>query len=257
MEGDSYFRGNPYSIFVVICLVALFTFSLLFIHLIRNRADAFYGTTEHDNLATRGSILLSDNEGSRVLGATLESVYHFILSPYDIVDKDEVFGHLNHLLGTTREEFDKLTEDEESQYEVLKHNVSRRERRELESYINRYDLSSLRFAHRVRRYYPFGELGAQVIGFVSTDDGRRTEGRYGIENSFDETLQSGLSTTGEMRGARDVLLTIDVNIQRELERQMRSIVEDWGPELVGGIVMEPDTGRVVAMGTHQMPAPLP
>ena len=53
----------------------------------------------------------------------------------------------------------------------------------------------------------------------------------------------------EEAGRGNVFLTVDINIQRELEAQLKNIQTRWGASKVGGIVMDPHNGAIVAMGS--------
>jgi cell division protein FtsI (penicillin-binding protein 3) len=115
------------------------------------------------------------------------------------------------------------------------------------------------------RFYPESDIGGQLIGFVRTDDAGTGVGTYGIEGSLDETLAgtSGFVSAqkdasgrrlmlngGTIRDAEngsDVVLTIDRTIQYETCASLRRAVA--GAEAEGGtaIVMDPNTGAIIAM----------
>ena len=100
---------------------------------------------------------------------------------------------------------------------------------------------------------------------MSVDENQATRGQYGVENIFDDVLSSAnripktasatvLEQLGELppqderSSAGNVTLTIDINVQRQLEAQLRRIQYNWGAQKVGGIVMNPNDGSIIAMG---------
>ncbi len=111
------------------------------------------------------------------------------------------------------------------------------------------------------RYYPDNTIASQVVGFVNTNQ----EAQYGIERTFDSVLrgQEGLiKTVNAERGGAvvradenivdpkdgdSIALTIDPFIQREVERVMAEGVEKYQADSGQAIVMDPMTGRVLAM----------
>jgi len=112
-----------------------------------------------------------------------------------------------------------------------------------------------------RRYYPMGNFMSQVLGFVSIDG----NGQQGIEARFDKYLSGTdgytLLTTDvsgreiatnvdEYVAAQDgtnVQLTIDAVIQGIAERAAEQCLDEQKAQKVTCIVMEPDTGKVLAM----------
>ncbi len=114
------------------------------------------------------------------------------------------------------------------------------------------------------RYYPFSSVASNVIGFVGTDGGL-----LGLELKYNSFL-SGKS--GKYITARDstglsmpykydnyidasnganLVTTLNLTIQKSLEKQLKQTYEDSGPlNRVTGIVMDPNTGAIYAMGTY-------
>lgn len=111
------------------------------------------------------------------------------------------------------------------------------------------------------RYYPDDTVGSQVVGFLNTN----REAQYGIERTFDTQLrgQEGLiSTVSDLQGGQiltsnqkiidakngdSVVLTIDPFIQRKVEELMEEGVKRFEADSGQAIVMDPHTGRILAM----------
>lgn len=111
------------------------------------------------------------------------------------------------------------------------------------------------------RFYPDGTVASQLVGFMNTNQ----EAQYGIERTFDPQLrgQEGLiSTVSDLQGGQiltadqtiidpkdgdTIVLTIDPFIQKEIERIMQKSVEEFKAESAQAIVMDPSTGRIIAM----------
>jgi cell division protein FtsI (penicillin-binding protein 3) len=115
-----------------------------------------------------------------------------------------------------------------------------------------------------QRFYPNSSIGAQVVGFTGLDP----NGLAGLEAFYDKTLLGrggylvterdalgrGIGTgepviEGATRG-HDLHLTIDENIQYIAEKELAAGVEEFRAAAGAVIVMEPDSGRILAMANQ-------
>lgn len=111
-----------------------------------------------------------------------------------------------------------------------------------------------------RRYYPTGEVSAHVIGFTNIDD----EGKEGLELAFDAALRGikgskrvvrdrrgrEVQTLEDLRATRsghNVALSIDQRLQYLAYRELKSAVLASGAEAGSAIVLDVQTGEVLAM----------
>lgn len=117
------------------------------------------------------------------------------------------------------------------------------------------------------RVYPEGPLAAHVIGYLGFD-GEQQIGRYGVEGFFDDELKGDLGwlsaerdnsgrfigvAEGEFRPAQDgadIALTVDRVVQSHTEAVLKAGVEQFEAERGSAIVMDPDTGAILAMATY-------
>jgi cell division protein FtsI (penicillin-binding protein 3) len=125
------------------------------------------------------------------------------------------------------------------------------------------DLPGIGFLDEPKRYYPGGDLASQVLGFVGVDGG----GLAGLELQYQDLLSGRPGSLVVEQGAtgapipqglredvrpvrgRDLVLTLDKDLQFHAERALADAVARNGA--LGGtvIVMEPRTGDVLAMAT--------
>ncbi|MCH8204616.1 MAG: penicillin-binding protein 2, partial [Candidatus Hydrogenedentes bacterium] len=114
------------------------------------------------------------------------------------------------------------------------------------------------------RYYPEGELAAQVLGFVN----REGQGSEGIEGRYDQYLHSkegrlvarvdshrnflGFRTLhyDPPGGGDRVQLTLDSEMQYRLERELDGALEEHDASSAMGIIMDCHTGEVYALATR-------
>jgi cell division protein FtsI (penicillin-binding protein 3) len=113
-----------------------------------------------------------------------------------------------------------------------------------------------------RRFYPHGPLAANLLGFVNID----SVGQEGLERAFDERIRGERLEVVEERDARGraftvegarrlpragstVELTLDAGIQAVAERELAAGVAAAGAGGGVAIVMDPDTGSILAMAS--------
>lgn len=114
------------------------------------------------------------------------------------------------------------------------------------------------------RFYPEGNLASQIIGFTDHDK----IGRYGFEEQFDSKLQGvdGRILTEKDTAGREIAigekiveraedgtqieLSIDRSVQSKIEAILKSKVEEFSADSAQAIVMEPDSGRIIALAQY-------
>jgi cell division protein FtsI (penicillin-binding protein 3) len=130
--------------------------------------------------------------------------------------------------------------------------------------VRQLDIDGIGFVKESKRFYPNLEMAASVIGFTGVDP----EGLEGIERKYNATI---MGSTGYLITERDALgrdialkgsvikgaskghnatLTIDKNIQYLAEKELAKAVNDSGAKNGIALVMEPETGKVLAMANY-------
>jgi len=126
------------------------------------------------------------------------------------------------------------------------------------------DLPGVHFIKEHKRYYPNGELAAQLIGFTGLDP----HGLEGLELKYDADIlgEGGYlvierDNRGRGIGAGDPLvnrgrygaslhLTIDKNIQYIAEKELEATVREQRARAGTVLVLEPQTGKILAMASQ-------
>jgi len=179
--------------------------------------------------------------------------------PVVIVDAEKTAARLAPLLGVQRDILAKKLAGKKS-FVWLQRQVSP----EVAAKIKALKLEGIGFVKESRRYYPNSEVAAHVVGFTGLDP----KGLEGIELKYNSQL---LGNTGYLITERDALgrdialkgtvikesskgynitLTLDKNIQYLAEKELaKAVSQSRG---AGGIalVMEPRTGKVLAMASY-------
>lgn len=144
----------------------------------------------------------------------------------------------------------------------LASNIDHNKKREIEE----LDLKNLGFQQEYTRFYPEASMAAHLIGFLGKDFKGENRGYFGIEGKYDEQLKG---RSGEMHAVRDALgnpiltdiredkkidgrsmnLTIDRTIQFAVDKRLKDGVERYNADGGGVIVMESNTGKILAMSS--------
>ena len=124
-------------------------------------------------------------------------------------------------------------------------------------------LAGVVFSKNNKRFYPYGDLLTQVLGFTTIDNA----GQSGLELYYDKYLKgvSGVALEeSDVNGRKidntlskfvpsvagmNLNLTIDVNVQNFLESALNNLMAEQRPKACTGVVMNPNTGEIVAMST--------
>mgnify|MGYP004652214285 FL=1 len=155
---------------------------------------------------------------------------------------------------------------EKRQFEVVKKNVDEALADKIKDFIAQFDLGDqIYFVTSAKRYYPKSSLACHVIGFTNSEG----VGIYGLERYYNNLLEG---TSGKYILAQDarkndmpfeyeryievsngynITTTLDMYIQYELENQLeKTFLESEAGNRVTGIVMDVNTGGILAMATY-------
>jgi stage V sporulation protein D (sporulation-specific penicillin-binding protein) len=248
---------------VFILSMGLIGLKLFFVQVIESdkyvaRAETQYKTPT-GSIFERGSILLTNKDGSEVSGATQLSGFKLAIVPKQIIDPEKTFAALAPYITMPRDEFIKKASKKSDPYEEITTRLSK----ETADTIRGLKLDGVSLFREKWRFYPGGVMAARTLGFVAYK-GDLLTGRYGLERSYNDVLSrdaDGLyvnffaelfnhlrSAVFEERRAGDIVTTIEPNVQSQLEETLRGLQSSWHSDLIGGIVIDPNNGEIKAMG---------
>lgn len=154
-------------------------------------------------------------------------------SPGEIEEKKATAELLAQIIDVDEEWLlEKLQKD--NLYEILKKKISEEEINK----IKELNLKGIYLKKESGRYYPQETLASQLVGFLGADK----TGQYGIEGYYDNVLQGGRVEKGA-----DIFLTVDYSIQFTAEKLLEKAKEDLNIESGEIIVIEPNTGKILAL----------
>jgi len=204
--------------------------------------------------ATRGQIL--DANGNPL--AYTISARKIYADPSLVTDPEAAASTLSGMLDVPVSELvDKMQAS--NRYQVLAERLAPT----LAAQVMAHEIPGIGVEVQPMRVYPAGATGAQVVGFTGEDG----SGLAGIEQAYDELLTGTPGTTSYEVGRNgavipagertdqpavpggSVRLTIDQDVQFHLQQQLDSQCADGSTENAQGVILDAQTGRVLAMAT--------
>ncbi|MFD1067233.1 penicillin-binding protein [Oceanobacillus locisalsi] len=224
-----------------------------------------------------GMVLAYDRPAYRMYAILDEAYSENSPEPLHVSNTEETAEKLASILEEDQSEI-KQTLDEavqSGQFQVEFGQIGRQLTQQEKDEIEESGIPGIYFDEEPKRYYPNGMFASHIIGFAreqeeETEDGieHSITGVTGMENVMNGVLGG---TDGSISYQRDrynqklldpdevvqepedgdsVYLTIDQKIQTLLEDLMTQVDEQYSPEKMNAIIMNPKTGEIIAMSTR-------
>ena len=207
--------------------------------------------------ANRGLIL--DRNG--VVLANNLTTTSLVLVPNQIKDKKKTTEELSKVLNVSYKDMYKHVNKKTSIERV--HPEGRRLSYEVANKINDLKLPGVYLVKEAKRNYPYKNMLSHTLGYVGIDN----QGLSGLELQYDKYLtgESGaIKYFSDAKGNKlnlsdvylepqdgmNIQLTIDINIQKSLERELNNVVDMFNPDMALAIVMDPNTGEILGMASR-------
>lgn len=218
-----------------------------------------------DNLWSRNLPITSDrglitDRNSKVLADNITTV-SLVLIPNQIKNKEQVSTDLAKILGVKYEDMYKHVSKKTSIERV--HPEGRQLSYQVADEISKLNYDGVYLVKESKRYYPYKTLLSHVLGYVGIDN----QGLSGIELEYDSYLtgkNGAIKYYSDGKGKRldksevyvepqngiNLALTIDLDIQLTVERELDNVVTKYNPEQALIIVADPNTGEILAMSSR-------
>ena len=206
---------------------------------------------ERGQILDRNGVVLADNLTTTSL----------VLIPNQIENKEDTSKKLSEILGVSKEEMDKHVNKLSSIERV--HPEGRRLSFDVADKISNLKLPGVYLVKEAKRYYPYGELLSHVLGYVGIDN----QGLSGLELEYDKILTGeagAIKYFSDAKGNKlelsdiylaptrgmSIQLTIDINIQLSMERELDNAMKAFNPDMALAIAMDPNTGEILGMSSR-------
>lgn len=244
-----------------LAVMVLFGARLFYVQIIRyyHYKDAALSDQlkQYDIPASRG--IISMHNASSIVPVVLnQKLYTLYADPVYVKKPAEVADKLAAITHGSAADYEKLMQTKNTRYAVLAKKVDE----QTEKQISKLEIPGIGLTGQDYRTYSQGDLAAQLLGFVN-DQG---VGTYGIEQALNKQLSGTpgkLKAITDVRGVPlaaskdnteiaptngdDVLLTIDLSMQQQLEEILARDAKDAKADAATALIMDPYTGAIKAM----------
>ncbi|MGA9028380.1 MAG: penicillin-binding transpeptidase domain-containing protein [Steroidobacteraceae bacterium] len=203
--------------------------------------------------AHRGAI--TDRYGEPLAISTpVDSIW---VNPQDLKDNIDQIPRLAKALGQDQQSLlRRITSNLDREFLY----VARHMPPEAAAHVKALGVPGVYLMREYRRFYPSGEVSGHVVGFTTIDD----LGQEGLELGFDQLLMGedgakrviqdlyghsveNVESIRAPRPGRDLVTSIDLRIQYLAYRELKSAMRDYQARAGSVIVIDCDTGEVLAM----------
>lgn len=205
---------------------------------------------DRGKILDRNGIVLADNLTTTSL----------ILIPNQIKNKEKTTKELANILNISYDEMKKHVYKKTSIERV--HPKGRRLDYKTADKISNLKLDGVYLVKESKRFYPYKDLLSHTLGYVGIDNqglsglelqyDKYLEGRNGAIKYFSDAHGNNLNKTEKYVAptkGMNIVLTIDINIQKSLEREMNNIVDMFQPDMALAIVVDPKSGEILGISS--------
>ena len=200
--------------------------------------------------------------------ACSQSVENVYLDPHELkqskADIPAISQMLGEILDLDPQWITEQAKDTKMRYKQIADRIDENTVSRIRNYINEQGISGIHIEPNSQRYYPYGSLAAQVIGFTNASN----TGSEGIEAAYNSYLEGTVGKVITTKGNNEmdmpfsyenyvaskqgnsVVLTLDTTVQACLEKQMELAIARYDVQNGAfGMVMDVNTGEILAMAT--------
>ena len=227
----------------------------------REKAERQYTASQIKSpIANRGIIYFREKDGKIVSAAVIKEGYKLVINPGVLKNSEDIYDKISAIIPVDRDDFLKRAKKENDIYEEIAHYLDPDKAKA----INKLAIEGVNVVPEQWRFYPGGNLASHILGFVGYQNNDRV-GQYGIEKSYEDYLrETGELSTGNsfaesflglsrelflnnLEDKKEVILTIEPSVQGYLEKALEKVVIQYSAEGAGGIILDPKTGKILAM----------
>lgn len=250
---------------ILIFLAAMgVTFRLYFLQVVHGEVFTQKAGKQYINTNSlpydRGEIYFESRTNELVPAAMTRSGFTLSIHPSLIKDPEKIYSALSSLVSLDRTDFFTKVAKLEDPYEEIAHKINS----DTAEKIIDLKMEGVILSHEKWRFYPGEMLGSNLLGFVSYN-GNELAGRYGLERYYEDVLKrdpkavydnffaelfSNIQGTIEGNSQGNLVTTIEPRVQLMLEEKLREVRSLWQSDMAGGIIMDPNTGEIYALGSN-------
>jgi stage V sporulation protein D (sporulation-specific penicillin-binding protein) len=247
----------------LLIVVRLYFVEVVYGHEYALRAQRQYISSSQE-LYDRGTVYFTRKDGTLISAATLATGFLVAIDPEELKNSSQVYQQINAIMPIDQTAFNTSAAKTTDPYEVLAHHVDEASGTK----IARLNIPGVLVERERWRIYPGGIEAAQTLGFVGFGNDNNYAGREGLEKFYNPTLDrsaQGLfgnffaqlfgnleNIVVDARSARegDVVTSIEPFVQQRLDQDLAAVTKQYSSTESGGIIMDPKTGAIIALGSY-------
>lgn len=252
----------------VVCIGLILTARMYQVQVMQNerfqeKGEGQYVHTKTD-LYSRGSIYFTTRDGTKLSAAAIQSGYVLTVNPTLVtLPHKEFCESLNTVVTLNIEKCIERVGLQNRTYVELAQQVSEASATSVKA----LNIAGAYLYKDQWRYYPGGSVAARSVGFVGLTGEKASQlhGKYGLERYYDDVLYQErqvlsvnffaelFSNLGDLvyekKGPRtgNIVTTLEPSVSRMLDTVLLETNEQYDSALTGAIVMDPNTGEIIAM----------
>ncbi|MBR3116794.1 MAG: stage V sporulation protein D [Bacilli bacterium] len=257
---DIHFRIKLFFLIVVLCFIIVFV-RVLYLQVFKyDKLKELASDLWSRDLPIEGNRGLIYDRNMDILADNLTTT-SLVLIPNQIKDKEYCTSELSKILNVSYDEMKKHVYKKTSIERV--HPEGRKLSNEIADKITNLNIEGVYLVKEAKRTYPYNDNLSHVLGYVGIDN----QGLSGLELKYNEYLtgKSGsIKYFSDAKGNKldiseiyeeptdgmNIMLTINNDIQKSIERELDNAVSKYNPEHAIAIAMDPNTGEILGMSSR-------
>ena len=250
-----------------IAIACLLMVRLYFVQVVHGSSYKEEGTAQYiqtnPDTVSRGDIYFTTKDGKLVSAATSLSGYSVAINAKVLTDPSSVYSKLNAIIPIDRDVFMKSAGNTVRTFAQVAEHITDTQA----AAIQKLKIVGIIISPDTWRTYSGGTLASQAIGFLGySGTSTLRAGQYGLERQYNDVLSrftSGLYvnpfaeifanieniiTTDPSAHQGSIVTSIEPTVQAHLEKVLSDVLQTYHSQFDGGIVMDPHTGEIYAIG---------
>ena len=263
MRAKFVLRVRILSVIAVVCALLLLT-RLYLLQIVHGEdyRDAALGqyVGGSGEMPDRGEILFTSRTGETPAAATMQGGWRVALNPKLLESAEVAYENLSKVVPLQSDRFFASAARKDDPYEEIAFRLTDDEAQA----VRNLEIPGVTTVRDEWRLYPAGSLASHALGFVAFQ-GDTKSGVYGLERYWEDTLRKDggglyvnpfaeIFTNVEALISNDpashegtIITSLEPDVQRQLEAELKKVMDGHSPKQAGGIVMDPQTGEILAI----------